>query len=255
MKIYIFACNKNTMTDCLRLNLFGIAKPYVSDIEIGDYCLLYNYDDRNLYGVWKATSRCGTHKPRAWGGKFKFQVWVELVSKTYTSIPFDKLKSILCVGNEITWKYYGYKAQVLLQHYASEYASKIQFGERLLTFEEDYRNKFPAKFRCEDGHKVRSQSEQTIDNWLFNHGINHAYEPVVSIPEQLIPDFMVPSKTGGSVYIEFWGMFDDPIYKNRMMKKSQIYAKYNMQLIELRPPDLQNFDFIFTKELKKKNVL
>ena len=73
MKIYIFACNNKTMTDCLTLKLFGVADPYVSDIEIGDYCLLYNYDDRKIYGVWKATSKCGTHKPRAWGGRFKFK--------------------------------------------------------------------------------------------------------------------------------------------------------------------------------------
>jgi hypothetical protein len=66
---------------------------------------------------------------------------------------------------------------------------------------------------------------------------------------------MVPSKTGESVYIEFWGMIDDPFYKKRMTKKYQIYAEYNMKLIELRFPDLQNFDFIFSKKLKNKNVL
>lgn len=255
MKIYIFACNNNTMSECLTENLFGVKKPYVTDIDIGDYCLLYNYSDKNIYGLWKATSICGTHKPRAWGGNFPFQVRVVQVSKALNSIPLDRLKSLLFVGGNITWKYFGDKAQILMQYYASEYASKLKLGERVESFEEDYRKKYPKNFHCTDGHDVRSQSEQTIDNWLFNHQIPHAYEPVVSIPERLIPDFQVQAKTGDSVFIEFWGMLDNPAYKERMQKKYQIYAKYSMPLIELRPPDLQNFDFIFTEKLKRRNVL
>jgi hypothetical protein len=243
------------MTDCITLNLFGVADPYVKDIEIGDYCLLYNYSDKNVYGVWKADSKCGVHNSKAWGGKFKFQTKVELVSKTLNSIPFEKLKSLLTDNGKITWKYYGEKAQVLIQYYASEYSSKIKFGELVHAAEEDYRKKYPATFHCTDGHDVRSQSEQTIDNWLYNHRIPHAYEPIVAIPEQLIPDFQVPAKTGESVFIEFWGMVDEPSYKERMLRKSQIYAKYNMQLIEIRPNDLKNFDFFFLKKLQSKNVL
>jgi hypothetical protein len=38
----------------------------------------------------------------------------------------------------------------------------------------------------------------------------------VPIPEQIIPDFMVKDSAGNTVYIEFWGMIDDPNYKTRM---------------------------------------
>jgi hypothetical protein len=101
---------------------------------------------------------------------------------------------------------------------------------------------------------VRSLSEQAIDNWLFRHGLPHAYEPVVPIPEQLIPDFLVKDSGGKSVYIEFWGRPDDESYKSRMYRKSQIYADRNFPLIELRPPDLQNLEFILPKKLRQKNV-
>ena len=243
------------MTECFMYNLFGVAKPYVKDIDIGDYCLLYNYSDKKIYGLLKAVTKCGIHIPKAWGGKFKFQVRVKQVSKSLNSIPISKLKSILNIGSEITWKYFGDKAQEILQFFASEYDGKVQTGRKVQAFEEDYRKKYPANFHCTDGHNVRSQSEQTIDNWLFNHDIAHAYEPVIQIPERLIPDFKIQVKNGEDVFIEFWGMLDDPIYKERMLKKSQIYAKYSMPLIELRPDDLQNLDFILTKKLKSKNIL
>jgi len=104
------------------------------------------------------------------------------------------------------------------------------------------------------GHRVRSLSEQAIDNWLYRHKIHHAYEPVIPIPEQLIPDFMVNKSTGECVYIEFWGMLDDPIYRERMNKKSQVYANRHFPLIEIRPSDLKNLDFMLWKKLEKKGV-
>ena len=128
------------------------------------------------------------------------------------------------------------------------------FGLQLKPLEEDYRQKFPPQYICDDGHRVRSLSEQAIDNWLYRHKIHHAYEPVIPIPEQLIPDFMVNKSTGECVYIEFWGMLDDPIYRERMNKKSQVYANRHFPLIEIRPSDLKNLDFMLWKKLEKKGV-
>ena len=50
IKIYIFACNNDTMTECIEKKLFGVKKDYVRDISIGDYCLLYNFRYKN--GFW-----------------------------------------------------------------------------------------------------------------------------------------------------------------------------------------------------------
>eukprot|EP00842_Homolaphlyctis_polyrhiza_P000591 jgi/Hompol1/1532/HPOL_001858-RA len=33
--------------------------------------------------------------------------------------------------------------------------------------------------RCHDGHIVGSQAEAIVDNWLFEHGISHAFAPTV----------------------------------------------------------------------------
>lgn len=254
MKAYIFACNNETLGECQARNLFGVEKPYVSDISPGDFCYLYNYDTKELYGLWKATSSCGWHEKGAWRGKFRKQVKVQLVSKTLQAPPFNSVKWILTVENNIIWKLSGDRAQNLLQYFASEYAGKLRTGIQVKGIESDYRLKYPANFICEDGHRVRSLSEQTIDNWLFRHKTIHAYESVVPIPEQIIPDFMVHTENGEFVHIEFWGMLDDPLYKERMGKKFQVYANRNFQLIELRPEDLRNIDFEFPKKLAKKNV-
>jgi hypothetical protein len=254
MKAYIFACNDETMGECLARNLFGVADNYVSDISPGDYCYLYNYSSKMLYGLWKATSRSGWLARDAWRGKYRFQVRVELVSKTLNAVPLFSVKRLIQIGGNYTWKLYGDKAQNLIQYFASKYSEEVLFGVQLKKIEEDYRLRYPAKFICEDGHRVRSLSEKTIDDWLFRNRIPHAYEPVVPVPEQLIPDFMVNTENGDCVYIEFWGMLDDPIYMERRKQKIEVYARHHFPLIELRLDDLQNLNFIFPRKLEKKNV-
>jgi hypothetical protein len=242
------------MGECLSRNLFGVAKPNVSDISVGDFCYLYNYDDKFLYGVWKAASKCGWHEKEAWEGKFKFQARVERISKSLQKVPLTRVATLIQVGGQFTWRLFGDKAQDLIQYFAHQYDVEVNRGEKLTNIEEDYRNRFPVQFMCEDGHRVRSLSEQAIDNWLFRHGLPHAYEPVVPIPEQLIPDFMVKDSVGKFVYIEFWGMLEDPSCEARMYRKSQVYADRNFPLIELRPPDLQNLEYVFPKKLRQRNV-
>jgi len=254
MKAYIFACNYETMKECFSRSLFGVSKSYVKDIKIGDYCYLYNYEVKLLYGVWKATSRCGWHEQEAWGGKYKYQARVERVSKSLHEVPLSSVANIIQVGGNFTWVLYGDKAENLIQYFAHQYDTKVQQGKNLNEIEEDYRKRYPKNYICEDGHQVRSLSEQTIDNWLYRHGVTHSYEPVISIPEELIPDFSVTDSDGKTVYIEFWGMPNDPSYKARMLKKTQIYLNRNFPLIELQLSDLQNLDYIFPKKLMRKNV-
>lgn len=143
---------------------------------------------------------------------------------------------------------------MLIEFFASKHSSITESGIKLNDLEQDYRNRYPAEFFCDDGHKVRSLSEQAIDNWLYKHGISHAYEPIIPIPEQLIPDFEIKNSSGNSVYLEFWGMIENPYYIERMYKKVQIYSNRNFPLIELRPEDLKSLDFILPKKLLKWNI-
>ena len=79
----------------------------------------------------------------------------------------------------------------------------------------NFREKFEAKHRTTDGHFVRSKSEMLIDNFLYTAGIVHAYERMLPIEEVVYCDFYLPS---GNVYIEFWGLEEDPKYLERKKK-------------------------------------
>lgn len=114
-----------------------------------------------------------------------------------------------------------------------------------------FRAKFPATFRTDDGHMVRSRAEVIIDNALYNYRLVHAYEKKLPIEEDLYSDFYLPSE---NVYIEYWGMEDDEKYSERKKIKIEIYKKYGFKLIELNDTDLTNLDDYLPKKLLKYNV-
>ncbi|MFJ8264775.1 glycerol kinase [Peribacillus asahii] len=114
-----------------------------------------------------------------------------------------------------------------------------------------FREKFEAKHRSADGHYVRSRAEMLIDNWLYMSEIVHAYERKLPIEEDVYCDFYLPV---GKVYIEFWGLENDPKYVARKQDKIKIYEKYGFNLIELSDEDIQNLDDILPKKLLKFGI-
>jgi hypothetical protein len=116
--------------------------------------------------------------------------------------------------------------------------------------QDDFREKFKAGIRAQDGHYVRSKSELIIDNWLYVSKIVHAYERKLPIEEGLYCDFYIPT---GKVYIEYWGLDDDK-YINRKNKKLDIYKKYNLNLIELFEKDVSNLDDTLSAKLLEFHI-
>jgi predicted nuclease of restriction endonuclease-like RecB superfamily len=116
---------------------------------------------------------------------------------------------------------------------------------------QDFREKFKAEFRAQDGHYVRSKAEMLIDNWLYMSGIVHAYERKLPIEEEVYCDFYLPH---GKVYIEYWGFEKDEKYLERKDEKLSIYQKYNFSLIELTDIEIQNLDDLLPKMLLKFGI-
>ena len=112
----------------------------------------------------------------------------------------------------------------------------------------NFREKFIAKHRTADGHMVRSKAEMLIDNWLYMSEIVHAYEKKLPIEEELYCDFYIPK---GKIYIEFWGLENEPKYAKRKADKIAIYKKYNFNLIELTDKEVFNLDDVFPRMLLK----
>jgi len=115
----------------------------------------------------------------------------------------------------------------------------------------NFREKFEAKFRAKDGHYVRSRAELIIDDTLYDYGLVHAYEKKVPIEEDLYTDFYLPSS---KVFIEFWGLENDPQYQNRKKMKLELYNKYEFKLIELNDTDISNLDDYLPRKLLKFGV-
>lgn len=121
----------------------------------------------------------------------------------------------------------------------------------------DFRAKFPATFRTQDGHMVRSRAEVLIDNWLYMQGLVHAYERRLPIEEECYCDFYLPGGqvTGGKgVYIEFWGRESDPKYQDRQAAKRAIYAKHNLRLIELGNAEIERLDDVLPRRLLRFGI-
>lgn len=121
------------------------------------------------------------------------------------------------------------------------------------TFDTDeFRKKHEAKYRTQDGHRVRSRAEAMIDDYLYNNGVAHAYERrLPGIDEEVISDFYIPA---GKVFIEFWGMEENEKYQERKKKKLEIYADNNFNLIELKDKDIETIDDVLPRKLKKFGV-
>lgn len=117
--------------------------------------------------------------------------------------------------------------------------------------ENNFREKFEAKHRTKDGHYVRSRAEVIIDDTLYDYGLVHAYEKKIPIEEEIYTDFYLPN---GKVYIEFWGLENDPKYSERKKKKLEIYQKYDLKLIELTDSDILNLDDHLPKKLLKFGI-
>ena len=108
----------------------------------------------------------------------------------------------------------------------------------------DVRTTWPAPYRCDDGHYVRSKSETLIDNWLYHHRLAHAYEKKVP-GEGKLPDFYIPV---ANCYLEHWGR-DDAKYLANRDEKRRIYLERGIRLVQLTEKDVENLDDALLEKL------
>ena len=114
----------------------------------------------------------------------------------------------------------------------------------------DFRKKWPAQYRCDDGHYVRSKNEQLVDNWLYHHKICHAYEILVVDKESnntYISDFYLPHI---DAYMEIWG-YETPEYLARKEIKRTIYKNKGLKLIEMTDAEIKILDDYLRKQVYK----
>ncbi len=121
---------------------------------------------------------------------------------------------------------------------------------------------YEGRYTCKDGHIVKSKSEREIDNYLFEHGISHAYEKALaygaSEKEVLHPDFFLPNylDDGKHVYIEHWGYNENNIQYQKTKKfKLPIYEKLGITLIcTYEKTDTADIDTALDRKLRKEFI-
>jgi len=120
----------------------------------------------------------------------------------------------------------------------------------------DIHTKYPAEFKCDDGHFVRSKAEMLIDNWLYKKGIIHEYETKIFLPNNpdsdLYCDFYLPTL---GVYIEYWGREGDSTYDKRKNQKIDLYRNNSLKLISLNDNDIKRLNDILPKQFATADVL
>lgn len=118
---------------------------------------------------------------------------------------------------------------------------------------------YEGVYECEDGHIVKSISEQVIDDWLCEQGIFHAYEAPLDIGEEkpLKPDFCLKNYLGKGedVYIEYFGLQGQPKYDEHTAYKMEFYKNLGITVVCLYPKDSKNLKFALqTKILNKEKI-
>ena len=99
----------------------------------------------------------------------------------------------------------------------------------------------PRMQECNDGHVAESGLEVIVDNWLFEHGIEHEIHPVLPWSKFRQADFLV-----AGIYIEIWGIERNKKYEQRKAEKLSQYQQYGFPVISIYPKDIMagKLDFI-----------
>ena len=94
---------------------------------------------------------------------------------------------------------------------------------------------------AKDGHICLSLGEKTIDDFLYQEGLDHQIEP--PYPEgNFRADFLV-----NGVLVEYFGLKGNPDYDAKTEMKRRICKKHGIKLISVYPSDL-----VSTRKLKAK---
>lgn len=117
--------------------------------------------------------------------------------------------------------------------------------------EADFRLKWRADDRCEDGHYVRSKNEMLVDNWLYYHEVCHAYEKSVfsKVSQQAYcSNFFLPQY---KLFIEIWGMTDVQ-YEARKQRKIAFYQQNEYDLLQILGGGVKNLDDILSRAIHSR---
>lgn len=255
---YLFRSSRKTYDECIKRMLVGQKKVNareVLEVVPGDIIFIHKTgrflptNEQFIEGPYFATTKGQKNiVPDAWSGDFPYQVRIEKKGDIarISQISFKNYSLRYSVDDKfMQFKLPGLIGQKLIYEFGVETKIKedkiVVASWNVLNNEDiDFRLNYEAKFRCEDGHYVRSKMEIIIDNWLFSHSISHAYEKKV-LNLNMLCDFYIKHKNGKEYYIEAWGMQNEDYLKRKEIKISNYEAK-KLNLISIDNNIMTNLD-------------
>lgn len=131
-------------------------------------------------------------------------------------------------------------------------------GISMMIFFEDTIKKYKI-VRAHNSKNYDSKAEEKIAKYLERKNIKFFLHPVIKLPKnfwffqipfinvKIRPDFFLPEY---NIYVEYWGLINDPEYKKRNFDfKKKIYKNNRVDFISLYPKNLNNLDWNFTQKL------
>ncbi len=89
------------------------------------------------------------------------------------------------------------------------------------------------RYIARDGHSCDSLAEQIIDDFLFEHGVEHQRSASYPIYNKFKTDFVIKG-----VFIEYFGRVGLPDYDEIIKRKRALCRQENVRLIEMYPTDI-----------------
>jgi len=231
-------------------------------------CPICGKTTRHYMGNFRKDGLCSIHADMLKENKLKYEnekyyilnndEWQSINEKTIEEnkkISFDSKNELLCIicGQETNG--YHFCINCYQKYKNKQIVLKITKLSETQMMDEAY----DGEYTCNDGHIVKSNAERNIDNYLYEKGIKHAYEPSIAVSKDknIHPDFVLHSFKGLNndqepidVYIEYFGITNNKRYEETKEYKNKFYTKEHLTVIYLYDEDNKDVNASMNQKLK-----
>lgn len=216
-KIMCCICGKCSMGDLICKNCLDRVEPLEKEIPqavFKNYLSLCNFRDKTINGILTAK----TQAEKEYHCLHLVTATNRLQNKYHIADAWEQteefLKELQKQGEQINDEFIAKYAPQAFADVADERQEHQEEAPKE-TKKQDAETK---RFRCKDGHEVRSKAEREIDNFFYENQIWHIYEYKYEHPvtkEWAKPDFYLPDH---NLYIEYFGLATKEYLQNREHK-------------------------------------
>ncbi len=108
---------------------------------------------------------------------------------------------------------------------------------------------------AKDGHVCRSLFERSIDDFLYDNGIDHETEPLYPFDSEMNRNgYRADWKLLDGSFVEALGFVRDRVYMEKVERKLKLADRHSISVITITDADVANLASIFAKWLPKDYV-